>query len=98
MANEIYLTKSRYTAGLQCLRRLWLNVHDPTDWEEPELGSGEDIGLEIGRMVRQLFLAASSLRRSLGKMGECNGSPLAKGRKSLSNMRCRLKRSTQHTR
>jgi hypothetical protein len=55
MANKIYLTKSRYTAGLQCLRRLWLNVHEPAGWDEPELGSVEDIGLEIGRMAHGLF-------------------------------------------
>lgn len=55
MARTIYLTKSRYTAGLQCLRRLWLNVHEPIDWSEPELGSAEGIGLEIGQMARLLF-------------------------------------------
>jgi hypothetical protein len=55
MSNSVYLTKSRYVAGLQCLRRLWLNVHDPAEWEEPALGSAEHVGLEIGRMARLLF-------------------------------------------
>src|SRR5262245_39925307 len=55
MSKEIYLTKSRYTAGLQCLRRLWFNVHEPAEWEEPRSGSFEDIGLEIGRMSHRLF-------------------------------------------
>ena len=55
MPNNIYLTKSRYTAGLQCLRRLWLNVYQPADWNEAELGSAEEIGLEIGRMAHRLF-------------------------------------------
>ncbi len=55
MPNQIYLTKTRYTAGLQCLRRLWLNVHEPASWDEPELGSVEDVGLEIGRMAHGLF-------------------------------------------
>jgi hypothetical protein len=55
MRNEIYLTKSRYTAGLQCLRRLWLNVHEPVWRGEPQLGSVEDVGLEIGRMAHVLF-------------------------------------------
>jgi len=55
MPNAIYLTKSRYMAGVQCLRRLWLNVHVPFDWEEPESGSLEDVGLEIGRMAHLLF-------------------------------------------
>jgi Domain of unknown function(DUF2779) len=55
MANNIYLTKSRYTAGLQCLRRLWLNAHEPVGWDKPELGSVENVGLEIGRMAHCLF-------------------------------------------
>src|ERR1700719_174976 len=55
MSNAVYLTKSRYAAGLQCLRRLWLNFHKRADWEEPELGSAEDIGLEIGRKAHLLF-------------------------------------------
>jgi Domain of unknown function(DUF2779) len=55
MAKQIYLTKTRYAAGLQCLRRLWLNVHEPASWEEPELGSLEHVGVEIGRMAHGLF-------------------------------------------
>lgn len=55
MSAAVYLTKSRYTAGLQCLRRLWLNVHEPITWDEPESGSSENIGIEIGRMAHLLF-------------------------------------------
>jgi hypothetical protein len=55
MTKEIYLTKSRYTAGLQCLRRLWLNAREPLGWNEPELGSMENVGLEIGQMAHRLF-------------------------------------------
>jgi hypothetical protein len=55
MSNAVYLTNSRYAAGLQCLRRLWLNVHEPAEWEEPESGSAQDVGLEIGHMARVLF-------------------------------------------
>jgi hypothetical protein len=55
MSNSFYLTKSRYTAGLQCLRRLWLNVHELAVWDEPVSGSVEDVGLEIGRMAHLLF-------------------------------------------
>src|SRR5262249_18010672 len=55
MADNVYLTKSRYTAGLQCLRRLWLNAHEPVGLDESELGSVEDIGLEIGRKAHRLF-------------------------------------------
>lgn len=55
MSNSVYLTKSRDIAGLQCPLRVWLNVHEPADWEAPESGSLEDVGLEIGRMAHLLF-------------------------------------------
>jgi hypothetical protein len=50
-----HLTKSRYTAGLQCLRRLWLIDHEPASHEEPAPGSPLDIGQEIGRKAHLLF-------------------------------------------
>ncbi len=50
-----HLTKSRYMAGLQCPRRLWLLVHEPPPYEEPEPGSPVDIGQEIGRKAHLLF-------------------------------------------
>lgn len=49
------LTKSRYMAGLQCLRRLWLQVHEPVEINLPAPGSLADIGQEIGRNARLLF-------------------------------------------
>ena len=50
-----HFTKSRYLAGLQCLRRLWLHVHEPNEYEAPAAGSPTDIGIEIGRKARLLF-------------------------------------------
>jgi hypothetical protein len=50
-----HLTKSRTMAGLQCLRRLWLLVHEPPRYEEPAPGSPLDIGQEIGRKAHLLF-------------------------------------------
>jgi hypothetical protein len=50
-----YLTKSRYMAGLQCPRRLWLRVHEPLPYEEPAPGSPLDVGQEIGRKAHLLF-------------------------------------------
>jgi len=50
-----HLTKSRYTAGLQCLRRLWLLVHEPQEYEEPPSGSPMAAGHEIGRHAHKLF-------------------------------------------
>lgn len=54
MASQ-HLTKSRYLAGLQCSRRLWLVVHDPLPYEEPEPGSPMDVGQVIGRKAHLLF-------------------------------------------
>jgi hypothetical protein len=54
MASE-HLTKSRYIAGLQCPRRLWLLVHEPPSYEKPTPGSPLDIGQEVGRNAHQLF-------------------------------------------
>jgi hypothetical protein len=50
-----HLTKSRYVAGLQCLRRLWLLVNEPQPHEEPPPGSPMDIGRQIGRKAHLLF-------------------------------------------
>ena len=50
-----HLTKSRYIAGLQCLRRLWLRVNEPQPYEEPLPGSPMDIGSEVGRKAHLLF-------------------------------------------
>jgi hypothetical protein len=50
-----HLTKSRYKAGLQCPRRLWLLVHEPPPYEEPAPGTPLDIGQEIGRRAHLLF-------------------------------------------
>ncbi len=51
----MHLTKSRYLAGLQCLRRLWLGVNQPPEWVEPAPGSSQDIGAEIGFKAHLLF-------------------------------------------
>jgi Domain of unknown function(DUF2779) len=50
-----HLTKSRYIAGLQCPRRLWLLVHEPLPYEEPAPGSPMDIGQEVGQKAHLLF-------------------------------------------
>lgn len=50
-----HLTKSRYIAGLQCLRRLWLLVNEPPPFEAPEPGSPLDVGQQIGVKAHLLF-------------------------------------------
>jgi hypothetical protein len=49
------LTKSRYMAGVQCPRRLWLLVHEPSPYEELEPGSFVELGIEVGLKARLLF-------------------------------------------
>jgi len=60
MASQ-HLTKSRYIAGLQCPRRLWLLVHEPPPYEEPAPGSPLDIGQDIGRKAHLLFPGGASI-------------------------------------
>jgi hypothetical protein len=57
-----HLTKSRYIAGLQCLRRLWMMVNQPQPYEEAPPGSPVDIGREIGRKAHLLCGRADPAR------------------------------------
>jgi hypothetical protein len=50
-----HLTKSRYIAGLQCPRQLWLVVHEPRPYEEPAPGSPMDMGHDVGVKAQLLF-------------------------------------------
>jgi predicted RecB family nuclease len=50
-----YLTKSRYTAGLQCEKRLWLSWHAPEPRSEPDPGTPMAVGTEVGEAARLLF-------------------------------------------
>jgi hypothetical protein len=55
--SPMLLTKSRYLAGTQCLKRLYLTVHDPKLAWEPD-NSAEAIieqGHEVGNLARQMF-------------------------------------------
>jgi hypothetical protein len=54
MASQ-HLIKSRYIAGLQRPRRLWLMANEPQPYEEFHPGSPVDIGHEIGYKARLLF-------------------------------------------
>jgi hypothetical protein len=48
------LSKSRYLAGLQCSRRLWLGWHDPQPRSEPLPGTILAVGTDIGIAARLL--------------------------------------------
>jgi hypothetical protein len=53
----VVLSKSKYIAGLQCRRRLWLACHEP-DLADPQpdmLSARFDEVAEIGRRARELF-------------------------------------------
>jgi Domain of unknown function(DUF2779) len=56
--NKIKLSKSRYVAGVQCLKRLYWQVHEPELAAEPDAATEAIIeqGREVGLLARQLFL------------------------------------------
>jgi Domain of unknown function(DUF2779) len=55
--DALMLSKSKYLAGLQCPRRLWLACHEPdlADSRSDALAARLDEGAEIGRRARELF-------------------------------------------
>ena len=55
--NKIKLSKSRFVAGVQCLKRLYWQVHQPELAAEPEAAAEAVIkqGREVGMLARKLF-------------------------------------------
>ena len=55
MSNRI--GKSKFVAGCQCLKRLYLQVHEPELTAEPDSATEAIIeqGREVGRLARPLF-------------------------------------------
>jgi hypothetical protein len=53
----VRLSKSKFVAGCQCLKRLYLQVHEPELAAEPNAAAGAIIeqGREVGILARQLF-------------------------------------------
>ncbi len=51
------LSKSRYLSGLQCLKRLWLEVHQPELATEPDEAAQAilEMGTTVGTLARQRF-------------------------------------------
>jgi predicted RecB family nuclease len=58
------LSKSRFVAGCQCLKRLYLQVHQPTLVAEPDEATEAIIeqGREVGILARQLFPGGVEVR------------------------------------
>jgi predicted RecB family nuclease len=50
-----YLTKSRFMGGLDCTKLLWMGFHEPAPYTEPEPGSIQAVGIEVGLLAHQLF-------------------------------------------
>src|SRR5208282_491204 len=51
------ISKSKFVAGCQCLKRLYLQVHEPDLAAEPD-GASEAVieqGREVGLLARQMF-------------------------------------------
>jgi len=64
----IRLSKSKFVAGCQCLKRLYRQVHDPELAAEPD-GATEAIieqGREVGMLARQLFPGGIEVDGSAG--------------------------------
>jgi hypothetical protein len=60
----IKLSTSRFIAGRQCLKRLYLHVHEPELADEPDAAAEAIIeqGWEVGMLVRQLFPGGVEVR------------------------------------
>jgi len=68
----VKISKSKFVAGMQCLKRLYWEVH------EPELGTKPDAsalarleqGHEVGRLARQLFPGGVEIKATREELGE----------------------------
>ena len=60
----IKLSKSRFAAGCQCLKRLYLQLHEPELAAEPDAAADAIIeqGREVGLLARQLFPGGVEVR------------------------------------
>lgn len=55
--NKIKLSKSRYVAGVQCLKRLYWQIHEPQLAAQPDAATEVimEQGREVGMLARQMF-------------------------------------------
>jgi predicted RecB family nuclease len=60
----VRLSKSRFLAGCQCLKRLYLQAHEPELAAEPDAAADAIIeqGREVGMLARQLFPSGVEVR------------------------------------
>lgn len=50
-----HLTKSKFIAGMQCHKKLWLDCHEKSKYQEPVPGSAFHHGILIGEEAQTLF-------------------------------------------
>ncbi len=57
------ISKTKFCAGVQCLKRLYLQVHEPELAERPDAAAEAIIeqGREVGMLARSFFRVASKL-------------------------------------
>ncbi len=73
MALPRNISKSRFCVGLQCLRRLWWEIHEP---EAPELRPDDrlqavfDRGHRVGELARERFVGGTLIDFEPWKVGE----------------------------
>jgi len=62
------ISKSRFVAGVQCLKRLYWQVHSPELAAQPDVASEAIIqqGREVGMIARQLFPGGVEVRNDAG--------------------------------
>jgi predicted RecB family nuclease len=53
--SRAFLSKTRYMAGRQCPKKLWLTVYDPEPAQEPLPGTVKGMGIEVGIKARLLW-------------------------------------------
>lgn len=62
------ISKSKFCAGVQCLKRLYLLIHEPELAAKPESAAEAIIeqGREVGLLARQLFPGGVEVRSDVG--------------------------------
>ncbi len=67
-AVTVRLSKSRFIAGCQCLKRLYFQVHQPELAAEPDAAADAIIeqGREVGLLARQMFPGGVEVRSDGG--------------------------------
>ena len=66
------LSKSKFIAGLQCLKRLYLEVHQPELAGEPDEQSMAVLeqGYEVGRWAQKMFAGGALIEAGPEEMGK----------------------------